>query len=78
MIVEEIHIYGCQSNSYLWFCVVGAKMAIDFINDDDSILPDYQLVLLVQDTQCKVDMAMKHFVQYISNVTHPIAGIVGK
>jgi len=57
--------------------VEGAKMAVENVNADSSILTDYELVLLVQDTQCKVDLTMKHFVQYISNKTHPIAGIVG-
>jgi|SRR6218665_210347 len=52
-------------------------MAVELINSDDSILPEYELILLIQDTQCKVDIAMKHFVQYMSNKTHPIAGILG-
>lgn len=52
-------------------------MAVELINSDVSILADYELILLVQDTECKVDIAMKHFVQYMSNKTHPIAGILG-
>ena len=53
-------------------------MAVESVNNDPSLLPDHELVLLVHDTQCKVDVAMKHFVQYVSNKTHPIAGIVGQ
>lgn len=68
----------------LWFLrlcfdvVAGAEMAVEKINKDPTILPDHRLVLLVEDTQCIVDVAMKHFVQFVGNKTHPIAGILGK
>lgn len=53
-------------------------MAVEYVNSDDNILPDYDLQLLVQDTRCQVDVAMAQFLQYVVNKTHPIAGILGK
>lgn len=53
-------------------------MAVAKINSDPMILPDHELVLLKEDTQCTVDIAMKHFVQFVGNKTHPIVGILGK
>lgn len=57
--------------------VTGAEMAVAKINSDPMILPDHELVLLKEDTQCTVDIAMKHFVQFVGNKTHPIVGILG-
>jgi len=53
-------------------------MAIEYINRDSSILGNYQLDLLVEDTECKVDVAMKHFLHYAVDGEHPVAAIVGK
>lgn len=53
-------------------------MAVELINSNPHILQDYELVLLIQDTQCKIDIVMKQFMYYIVNETHPIAGILGK
>lgn len=53
-------------------------MAVEYVNSNNSLLADYELILLERDTQCTVDLAMKHFVQYVTNKTHPIAGIVGQ
>ena len=53
-------------------------MAVEVINKMNNILHDYELVLLIQDTQCKVDIVMKQFMYYIVNETHPIAGIIGR
>jgi hypothetical protein len=53
-------------------------MAIEYINSDPSILGDYELQMLVVDTQCKVDFAMKYFLQYVVDKTRPIAGILGR
>lgn len=52
-------------------------MAVEYINSDPSILGDYELRMLVVDTQCKVDVAMKHFLEYVVDKTQPIAGILG-
>jgi len=59
-------------------CNAGALMAVEYINRDSSILGDYQLDLLVEDTECKVDIAMKHFLHYAVDGEHPVAGILGK
>jgi len=56
----------------------GALMAIEYINRDSSILGDYQLDLLVEDTECKVDVAMKHFLHYAVDGEHTVAAILGK
>jgi len=53
-------------------------MAIEYINRDRTILGDYQLDLLVEDTECKVDVAMKHFLYYAVDGEHPVAGILGE
>lgn len=58
--------------------VVGAQMAVEYINADPSILEDYEITMLIRDTQCKADIVMKQFMHFIVNETHPIAGIVGK
>jgi len=64
------------------YCIVthcaGALMAIEYINRDGNILGDYQLELLVEDTQCKVDVAMKHFFDYAVLGDHPVVAILGK
>ena len=53
-------------------------MAVEYINRDTSILGDYQLDLLVEDTECKVDVTMKHFLHYAVDGEHTVAGILGK
>ncbi|KAI0225558.1 hypothetical protein LSAT2_023695 [Lamellibrachia satsuma] len=57
--------------------VPGAQMALEFINQDPDILSEYELVLLIQDTQCKTDLVIKQFLYYLVNDTNPIAGILG-
>ena len=56
----------------------GAQMALEIINHDPDILPDYELNMLIQDTQCKSDVVMKQFMYLTVNRTRPIAGILGK
>jgi hypothetical protein len=53
-------------------------MAADLINKNNSLLADYSLQVLVQDTKCAPDQVMKAFIKYVTNKTHPIAGILGK
>jgi len=53
-------------------------MAVEYINRDSSLLGDYQLDLLVEDTECKVDVAMKHFLHYAVDGEHTVAAILGK
>jgi len=59
-------------------CCVGAEMAVEYINRDSRILGDYELKLLVEDTECRMDVAMKHFIHYAVDGKHPVAGIIGK
>ena len=65
-------------NNFDAYSFEGAMMAIEYINNNPEILADYELTLLIQDTQCKVDVAMTQFLQYAINKTHPIAGILGE
>ncbi|CAG0879002.1 unnamed protein product [Darwinula stevensoni] len=71
--------------------VPAAMMARDAVNKDDSILEDYVLEVQLMDGQCKPDMVMMSFIQYIiqaefkqflgilgpacSNTIEPIAGV---
>ena len=52
-------------------------MALELINHDPDILPDYELIMLIQDTKCRSDIVMKQFMHLIVNTTRPIAGILG-
>lgn len=45
--------------------VLAASMAEKAINNNNSILRDYQLKLLVTDGQCKSEFVMKSFIDYI-------------
>ncbi len=53
-------------------------MALEFVNHDPGILMDYELMLVIQDTQCKADLVIKQFMYFVVNDTHPVAGILGK
>ena len=53
-------------------------MALEFINRDPKILSEYELILLIQDTQCKTDVVIKQFLYYLVNETYPLAGILGR
>ncbi|KAG8222593.1 hypothetical protein J437_LFUL002585 [Ladona fulva] len=45
--------------------VIAATMATEAINNNDTVLRDYSLKLHVYDDQCKSDMVMKSFIEYI-------------
>lgn len=53
-------------------------MALELINHDPDILPDYELIMLIEDTECRSDVVMKQFMHLIVNTTRPIAGILGE
>ena len=53
-------------------------MALEYINRDNAILPDYEIIMIIQDTQCKSDVVMKQFMYFLVNNSHPVAGILGK
>lgn len=57
--------------------VPGADIAIDFINRDEHVLPNTQIRLLIQDTQCTTDIALKQFMNLFVNDSYPIIGILG-
>ena len=56
---------------------LGADMAVSYINRNRTLLPNYELVLLRSDTQCRSDLAIRQYIRYYGNTTQPIAGIVG-
>ncbi|KAK2582228.1 hypothetical protein KPH14_004575 [Odynerus spinipes] len=58
--------------------VLAAKMAKEAINDNNSLLRDYNLTLLASDGQCKSDMVMKSFIDYIvHNFYEKLVGVLG-
>ena len=40
-------------------------MAVADINNNNKILPDYKLRLDIQDGQCKADVVMKRFIDFV-------------
>ena len=40
-------------------------MAVDHINSNPDILPGYKLLLDIQDGQCKADVVMKRFIDFV-------------
>ena len=53
-------------------------MAIAAINENDDILKDYEIKLKVADGQCKADMVMKSFIDYLRfRHFNRMAGILG-
>ena len=64
--------------SLTYLLQIGALMALEFINRNSSILPDYEIIIIVQDTQCKSDVVMKQFLHFLVNTTHPVSAILGK
>lgn len=54
-------------------------MAITAVNQNHTILKDYELRMHVYDGQCRADKVMKGFIDYIRLSNFPsMAGIVGK
>ena len=56
----------------------GGKLALDLINNDPRILPEHSLELVVSNSECLPDVAMKAFIKYITNNTIPITAVLGK
>lgn len=55
-----------------------ARMAREAINKNSSILRDYKLKLLVADGQCRADVVMKTFIDYIYLDMYPkLVGVLG-
>lgn len=57
--------------------VIAASMARDAINSNGSVLRDYNLGLLASDGQCKSDMVMKSFIDYIVHYYEKLIGVLG-
>ena len=58
--------------------VIAAKMAEDAINTNSTLLRDYKIALKAGDGQCKADMVMKSFVDYIIHTDYEkLIGILG-
>lgn len=58
--------------------VLAARMAQDAINNNSTILADYNLKLLVNDGKCRADMVMKAFIDYIFNNEYQnLIGVLG-
>ncbi|XP_046736169.1 uncharacterized protein LOC124405374 [Diprion similis] len=57
--------------------LVAANMATESVNSNNTILKDYSVDLLAHDGQCKSDMVMKSFIDYIIYRYQTLIGILG-
>lgn len=57
--------------------VQGAELALDLINNDSRLLPEHSLEMVVSNSECLPDVAMKAFIKYITNNTIPITAVLG-
>lgn len=58
--------------------VIAARLAKEAINLNNTVLRDYNLTLLASDGQCKSDMVMKSFIDYIvHNYYEKLVGVLG-
>lgn len=58
--------------------LVAATMAKEAINTNNTILRDYNLTVLASDGQCRSDMVMKSFIDYIvHNYYEKLVGVLG-
>lgn len=72
-------IFPLTGSSYTGTGILkGALMAKDAINRNNSLLRDYKLELLVSNGECKPDMVMKAFIDYIvENYYGNLIGVLG-
>ncbi|KAL0107243.1 hypothetical protein PUN28_015647 [Cardiocondyla obscurior] len=72
-------IFPMSGNSYMAkSIVIAAKMAKEIINVNNTLLRDYNLTLLASDGQCKSDIVMKSFIDYIMhNYYQKLVGVLG-
>ena len=55
-----------------------AKLAVDHINSNSSILSNYDLELIPLDGKCSADHVMRSFISFIQNPQYKkMAGILG-
>ncbi|CAK9812828.1 Insulin-like peptide receptor [Anthophora plagiata] len=58
--------------------LIASKMAKEAINVNNTVLKNYNLTLLVNDGQCKSDMVMRSFIDYIvHNQYEKLVGVLG-
>ncbi|XP_024935475.1 uncharacterized protein LOC107275141 isoform X2 [Cephus cinctus] len=58
--------------------MVAANLARKAINANETVLRDYNLMLHAKDGQCKTDMVMKSYIDYLVNVDYEkLVGILG-
>ena len=58
--------------------LLGGELALNLINSDPYILPEHTLELVVSNSECLPDVAMKAFIKYITNNTIPITAVLGR
>lgn len=57
--------------------VLASKMAKEAINANNTVLTDYNLSLMALDGQCKSEMVMKSFIDYVVQCYSRLIGILG-
>ena len=82
--IQELSGFSLNLKFYLFiwryfgiFISPAAELAVEIVNQDPNILPSYNLEVIVNDTQCKRDVAIGQFIA-MQRRQPPIAGILGK
>lgn len=58
--------------------VLAAKMAKEAINNNNTVLRDFNIAILASDGQCKSDMVMKAFIEYVAHDYYEkLVGVLG-
>ncbi|EFN73169.1 Insulin-like peptide receptor [Camponotus floridanus] len=73
-------IFPMTNDSYIGkSIVIAAKMAKEVINVNNTLLRDYNLTLMANNGQCKSDMVMKSFINYIVQPDYyqKLVGVLG-
>lgn len=73
-------IFPISGSSYNGKCIVkSAKMATDAVNNNTSLLKDYDLQLYVNDGKCQAETVMKTFIDYIVENSNNkiVVGVLG-
>ena len=72
---------NCQRNTtttdYL-FLILVLMMALEDINKNNSVLPNYDLKTVLKNGMCKSDVVMKAFIDIIMNKAKSVIGFLGK
>ncbi|GLH00493.1 Guanylate cyclase [Gryllus bimaculatus] len=73
-------IFPITGSSHIYHGIVrAAEMALEAVNRNDSLLPDYNLSLKVNDGKCAADVVMKTFIDYVmDDLFRNLVGILGK